>query len=153
MAKEKKIKDKKTNMLFITVIVAIVLLFGGFFLNNYLQKQGHENSILNYKKGFYTTVSCEYSCPLKMQNYQNKTQLLPDISCVKNCTEAFLSNPNQNFSRDELNKDNLISDMSSVVNNCQKESYDLKTLTINNSNFYHCSSEGLKALRAKYKYI
>jgi hypothetical protein len=151
----KKFNKIKTSHIIIGVIVALILLGVAYeFYNKEIVEKGKRLSdIILYKKAFYEAVLCEYSCPLKMQNVNNKSQLIPDVSCVKLCTEEFKKAKYENYSKEELYTDNLITDMASSIQNCSQESLNNVTKVRNNSMFFSCSVNGLDSLKEKYPYI
>ena len=157
MPKEKteKRRVKKINpWIVFTVIILIflaVLIYG--YVSKNFEQQKKNAELIQYKKGFYKSVLCEYSCPLKMQLVQNKTQLLPEAKCVKNCTEIFKSeNKNQNYTSAEIDNDKLASGILNVIVSCRTQSMN-STQAINNSAFFQCASKELPSLKGNYSYL
>lgn len=165
MTKERNIEEKNDKInkkdkiskrtIIIGIVVAIILIGVAYqFYNKEIIEKGKKTSeILNYKKAFYEAVICQYSCPLKLQDIKNVSQLLPDAICVKTCNEKFKKSYNQNYTKEDLYKDNLFIDMAQVIQNCGKESMDLNEKKVNNTIFFSCSSRELKNLNEKYPYI
>lgn len=161
MAKKKNVNEKinikinKKNVKVFVIIGLVILIALAFYLYiyQYLLIQKKNLEIINYKRDLYTAVLCEYSCPMKLQSYQNKTQLLPDMECVKNCTNIFKQNNPALFTKEDLTKDNLLKEISNSVQECRQESLDEETLTINNTIFFSCTTQKLSSLKDKYEYL
>lgn len=149
-------KENSNKMVMIAGIILVVILAGlliYYFGSGYIAKQERTAAIHKYKSDFYTSVVCEYGCPLKMFTLQNVSQLLPDPVCVKNCTTTFKNDKN-NFSKAELDSDSLYSDMSNVVLNCRQTSTDTSNASvINSTNFFSCTVSGFEGLKTKYPYL
>ena len=146
-----KLKDKK---IIIAVVLILIISIVIYYEYKYLPEQNKKIKILEYKKEFYNSILCEYNCPLKLQEYKNKTQLLPEAVCVKSCTKDFKKNNNSTaFSSIDLNQDNLIIDINKLVQDCKKQSLNSTTLSIDNSVLFSCSVKSLKTLRQKYDYL
>lgn len=158
MAKEKVVEIEKSKInknAIIGVVIVVILIAAAyqFYNKEIVEKEKRNADILNYKKAFYESVVCQYSCPLKMQNVSNTKQLLPEVGCVKVCTENFQKIKNQNYTKEELYNDNLAVDMASVIQTCGRQSINNQTSARNNTLFFECSSRDLKALSEKYSYI
>jgi hypothetical protein len=151
---QKPVKPINVKVIFIIIIILLILLAGyGYFLK-YLPKQNKDIKIIEYKKDFYKSILCEYSCPLKSQEYKNKTRLLPEIECVKDCTENFKQKNNHTiFSSVELNQDNLIKDIDAVIKECKKQSLNTTSFSLNDSLLFSCSSQRLAELGKRYDYL
>ena len=103
----------------------------------------------------YNSVLCQYKCPLTEQTLNNKTQLLPEVSCVKTCTDDFRQKEisKKSFNDNDLINDNLVGDLGDAINRCKAISLNNETLTINNTLFFSCSIESLEGLKANYTYL
>lgn len=134
------------------VILIIVGIFSVYYW--YLPMQKRTNEVNTYKKALYYGVLCEYNCPLEMQDIKNRTQLLPQAKCVKNCTKEFIEEfKNVNYTREELDKDGIMSTMTNFAIQCKQDATDVKKMAINNSQFFICYAEELEKLKEKYKYL
>ncbi len=144
-------KEYKT-MIFIVVIIAVFV--GGYFLKDFLDKQNKARDVNNYKRGFYDGLVCQYSCPMSLQNLSNKTQMLPDVDCVKSCSAAF-KNKFASFSvkKEELQKDNLLNDIDNVVKGCKKNTINTTANTFNNTAYFNCAVKSLSGLKMNYSYL
>ena len=141
-------KYKITFALIVLILVAITVYN---YSSNFSSKNKRSSQILEYKKDLYKSLVCEYNCPLSMQQYQNKTQLIPSISCIKNCTKDFKAKwGDLNASKEELSKDNLIKDLSNTIEDCKTQGN--QTL-VNNTVFFSCTTEGLDLIKEKYSYL
>jgi hypothetical protein len=146
---------RKDAIFVIAVIIIIILVFGlGYYLKDYLDKQKRINEITLYKKEFYDGVLCQYSCPIESQVVNNKTQELPTLDCVKNCTNDFRTKYAKNdFSEKELTKDNLLKEITSITDDCKTNNYDATKFVLNNTAYFSCAKEKLLELKEKYKYL
>lgn len=158
--KEKKSMNKKQwayGIIAIAIIITLAISVYVYNLDN-VDKTKRTSDINSYKKNLYETVICQYSCPLKLQDYQNKTQLLPDFNCVADCTKNFKSKfstetlNNLNFTKEELARDNFFNDIETIVENCKTTSVDSYS-GMNNSKFFSCSIQGLKQIKENYSYL
>lgn len=150
--------DKK---FIVFTIVLLLIISGLFYYYKYLpdKKQKEQeikraNEIIDYKKAYFSGVFCQYNCPLENQVVNNKTQELPSLDCVKNCTEDFIAKySDNNFTNKELTGDNLLIDMKDITDDCKTESYDINKFVLNNSQYFSCSIEKLVNLKKKYSYL
>lgn len=158
---QKRSDNKVFYMVLITAVAVIVIAAIIFFAipkNSQTNiEKAHQEAINSYKKSLYSSITCQYSCPLTNQTYQNQTQLLPQLSCVQTCTADFKKRQAEgmNYSDSDLLTDNLIKDIDGVVQVCRNESLvQTATLPTFNSSFYFpCVSTGLKQLAPKYPYL
>jgi hypothetical protein len=151
--------NNNQKFLAFVIILVVVIAIGVYVYESNKTNQVKRNlDLLSYKKGLFQTVFCQYGCPLKFQLYQNKTQLIPDLDCVKNCTTEFKKEYSSaalnklNFTKQELANDNFFNDIELLVENCKKQSTDSASL-INNSQFFSCSIKGLELVRERYNYL
>lgn len=150
--------NNKTFLAFVIILIVIISLGVYIYESEHANNVKRNSDLLDYKKSLYGTVFCQYSCPLKFQLYQNKTQLIPDLDCVKNCTADFKKKYNSavlnklNFTKQELANDNFFNDLELLIENCKKQSTDPASL-INNSQFFGCSVKGLELVQEKYNYL
>jgi hypothetical protein len=152
-------RSKNNNFMAFVIILIVVVALGVYvYESDQTYKVKRNSDLLSYKKSLYETVFCQYNCPLKFQLYQNKTQLLPDLECVKNCTIDFKkkyspTNLNKlNFTKQELGNDNFFNDIELLVENCKKQSTNPSSI-INNSEFFSCSIKGLELVKERYNYL
>ena len=148
----------KNNFLAFLIILIVVIAIGIYiYESNQIYKVKRNSDLLSYKKSLYETVFCQYSCPLKFQLYQNKTQLIPDLDCIKNCTVEFkkvyssVALNKFNFTKQELANDNFFNDIGLLIENCKKQSTG--SSLINNSEFFTCSINGLELVKERYDYL
>ncbi len=142
----------KIRLIFAIILIAIIVI--GYFLYDYYQKQKRVNEINEYKKRFYEGMLCEYSCPMASQEYKNKTQMLPEINCVKACVEPFKEKySDKSFKKEELEKDSLLKDIDDAIKKCKTGSVNMNNLSLDNSAYFNCSAKGLEGLREKYSYL
>ena len=140
----------------IAVIITAVITFAvSYMIFKYLPENRENSTINEYKKELYSSTLCQYSCPLTLQQIQNKTQNFPEPACVQNCTKSFkaLQTNGGKLSNEQLEKDKLIEDMSNAVKACQTEAVDLTTKELNTTTFFGCSIEKLGLLKEKYSYL
>lgn len=147
-----KINRNLKIILFVAII--IIVFIGGYFLKDFLDKQNRIKEVNSYKKGFYEGLVCQYNCPMSLQNMSNKTQMLPDIDCVKSCSNTF----KQKFSsfsakQEELQRDNLLNDIDLAVKNCKKNTINSTAYTFNNTEYFNCAAKSLDELKIKYNYL
>ena len=147
----------KKNKVIPVIILAIIVISIGIYIYNDMSVKNEKRiqDVLNYKGELFKGVICQYSCPLKFQEVQNKTQLLPEAKCVKNCTQNFKKKyPSVNFTKEELNKDNFFKDFEKIVEDCQVESKDpTATYKVNNTQFFMCANRKLPELKNNYTYL
>ncbi|MBS3071927.1 hypothetical protein J4408_02970 [Candidatus Pacearchaeota archaeon] len=151
MSSDTIIISKKSLMTLIGVVIIIVLAV--YFYTSYYSTQKETSEINFYKAALYKSISCQYSCPLIEQEFQNKTQFLPSRSCVEGCITELnaLNLSSTKFSNEKLLGDNLIPDIENVINNCKK--INLEQNDTENKIFFSCSVNGLNALKLNYTYI
>jgi len=148
--------SKRTLRISITIIAVVIILAVVLTLLfvKYLPEQAKNNEIKAYKKALFSSVICQYKCPLTMQNYQNKSQLLPEQTCVKICTDNFIPMANVSLKQEEVENDNLIREMQNVITNCKNLAVLPTTpATVNTSQFFPCVSNDLAQLKTKYSYL
>ena len=147
---------KKSKPVILYVVITAVLVFAiAFLVFSYLPKNNQTNKIHEYKRGFYDSTLCQYKCPLSPQQIQNKTEYLPDPTCVKGCTDSFKSIAvlSDDISKNQLKEDRLIDDMSSGIAGCRTSSLDAAKTAMNTTMFLSCSIDKLEGLKSKYNYL
>ena len=147
----------KTNVYKIIFGILLILLIAVSvysYSQKYLPKQKKETQIKEYKIELYKSILCEYSCPLSDQLYNNKTQLLPTLDCVKTCTLDFKTKwSNFNVTKEELITDSLLPNIGLAIKDCKTSSFDETKMNVNNSLFFSCSIASLERLKQNYSYI
>jgi len=145
--------NKNTKIILI-IIVIILVFIGGFYLKDYQDKQVKIKAINDYKKGFYSGMLCEYSCPLTPQVYKNTTQMLPTIDCVQGCTSPFKTKfGSVSYSQAELEGDKLLSDINSTISYCKIHSVNMTAMKLDNAAYFSCAEKGVEALKQNYTYL
>ena len=151
-----QIKIRKDYFI-IGLILILVILFASLYFFYYLPKQNYQNSLLEYKKGIYDSVLCQYSCPLIKQEFQKTNQSLPSPVCVQECTNTLkaLNISGTQFSDAELLKDSLFADLDLAIRNCQENNKEIvENITIvNNSGFFECAKPEISSLKENYEYL
>jgi hypothetical protein len=150
------VASKTLKAVIVAIIITAVITFAiSYIIFKYIPDSKANLKINEYKKELYTSTLCEYSCPLTLQEAQNKTQYLPEPVCVDNCTKAFkaLQSGGGAIPSAQLKNDKLIDDMSAAVNSCKTEAVDINKKTLNNTLFFACSIEKLSALKGTYSYL
>lgn len=148
--------SKRSLKIWITSIVIVIILavILTLLFVKYLPEQAKQQEVTAYKKALFSSVACQYNCPLTMQDYQNKTQLLPDQTCVKSCTDNFRSMANATIDQKDAEKDNLLKDMQQVITDCKNLAVIATTpATVNTTQFFSCVSKDLAPLKSKYNYL
>lgn len=148
--------SKTLKSVIVAVIITAVITFAiSYIIFKYIPDNNQNLKINEYKKELYTSTLCQYSCPLTLQEAQNKTQYLPEPVCVQDCTKNFkeLQASGDTISNEQMKNDKLIDDMPNAINACKKEAVDINTKTLNNTLFFTCSIEKLSALKSKYNYL
>jgi len=145
-------KKQIKTLLFIAII--IIVFIGGYFLKDFLDKQNRIKDVNDYKKGFYDGLVCQYSCPMSLQDISNKTQMLPDVDCVKSCSAAF-KQKYSSFSakKEELQRDKLLDDIDNLVKDCKKTTINATSITFNNTQYFDCATKSLSGLKTNYSYL
>jgi len=144
--------ENKTRIILLAVFVIIVISIAYWQTYSYQEKRAEK--IQEYKKAFYSAMLCEYNCPLTNQKYQNKTQLLPEARCVKNCTKSFKANySNLTFSKQELQIDDLFKDLEAAIKKCRAQTVNATSLSVNNTFYFSCSAEEIAKLKGEYGYL
>jgi len=157
-AKTKTIHRNRTFIALIIIIIVVIALGTYVYQSNQIYQVKRNADLSSYKNGLYWAVFCQYNCPLKIQLYQNTTQLIPDLDCVKNCSASFKTKYNSailnklNFTKQELSNDNFFNDVELIIANCKKQSPDPTSL-LNNTEFFSCSVKGLELIKEKYDYL
>jgi len=146
---------RRNTIITIIIIVVIVLVFvGGYYLKDYQDKQKKISEINDYKKGFYDGILCQYECPLTLQNMSNKTEMLPELNCVKDCSAPFKAKfSSVSYTKPELERDNLLKDIDGVVANCKKTSMNMTALKLDNVAYFNCAAKGVEGLKQNYTYL
>ncbi len=150
-----KTNEYNSSKLVMYIILAVAVTFLiAYALFVYMPNHSKARAAEDYKKALYQSMVCQYGCDLTEQDYLNKTQLLPDADCVKNCTiaakEAMNSSENLELTTADLQTDNLFVDMSQTINLCKK---DVNKNETDNSAFFSCVYNGLNELGTKYSYL
>jgi len=151
----KEIKLHK-SLIYAVIITFILTLSLSAFAFKFYPEMQRENVIKSYKKSLFNSVLCQYSCPLTNQTAQNKTQLLPTESCIRECTSLLQNNKNIGITNQDLADDNLIKDVEDVVNNCRTSSISqgsIESISINNELFFDCVKSGLSSIKSNYNYL
>lgn len=144
----------KNKTKLILAIIVIVIIISGYFLYDYYQKQKRINEVNGYKRGFYEGMLCEYGCPLKLQEYNNKTQNLPELGCIKGCTTSFKEKyTEKSFKEEELEMDNLLKDIDDAIKNCKTKSVNMTILSLDNTAYFSCAKKSIEELKGKYNYL
>lgn len=149
----KKIKKSKTHKIWVitTIILLFLIIISLVYYFNFIPKQKRAKEVQNIKKEFYNSIVCEYSCPLKETKFNNQTQLLPDINCVKNCTKKFKELGKINLTKEEALTDNLLKEIDQKIKECTATSTSGNLL--NNTLFFGCASTELPKIRSNYNYL
>ncbi|HLC78353.1 MAG TPA: hypothetical protein VJH92_04470 [Candidatus Nanoarchaeia archaeon] len=149
-----KLSGKVLAAVIITAIVIFLLTFAIF---KYLPDQKRASEVNSYKKQIFDSVVCQYSCPLKEQAIQNKTQLLPDQTCVQQCAGDLNTAKEESakFSDNDLKTDTLYSDIEALVASCRTSSVDSSGTIpkLDNVKFFDCVKQGLEGLKTNYSYL
>lgn len=147
--------SNKRNVFIAIIITAIITAVICWLVFSYIPDYQKNIKIQSYKRSVFNSVLCEYKCPLTNQTYVNKTILLPDQECVKNCTVNVKDDQEKlnDFSNNDLKKDGLTEELMVVVNNCKKTSSDPKTKILDNKIFFDCVIKALEGLKEKYPYL
>jgi hypothetical protein len=149
--------SKTFKPIIIAIILTAIITFAisyVIFKSSPATNESLSPNLNEYRKGLYSSTLCQYSCPLTLQEVQNKSQYFPDPACVENCAKNFKALqasylPNST----DIEKDGLIGDMSNAVNTCKADSLDLTTKEMNNTEFFQCSIDKMNALKGKYSYL
>ena len=152
--KNDSVKISKKSI-YSAVIVILLLVFIGFFAFRYYPNMIKEKKINEYKKALYEGAICQYDCPLVEQVFQNKTQLLPEVTCIKTCLGDFVARnlTLKDFTNQDLQKDDFMKDVEKSVTNCKTKVVDITIEAERNREFFGCISLGLKTLKSKYNYL
>lgn len=154
LQKRKTFDGKTLSAIILTAIVVFLLTF---LILNYIPDNKRQSELNSYKKDMFDSFACQYQCPLKEQLFQNKTQLLPDVSCTQQCTTALKNKQNESdkFSNNDLKNDNLFLDVEKLVSECRTSSVNNSTMipSINNTLFFDCVKGKIEPLRSQYKYL
>lgn len=153
-------KKNNSNKIIISVVAtAIVVFLVCYIIFGYLPKYKEQVKINDYKKGLYDSIVCQYSCPLTIQTLGNKTQELPEQSCVMQCTSNLraIQNSTDSIPNSALLNDDLIKDIEKEINTCKtvsvSENPKTKLPELNNTLFFNCSAQGISSLKDKYSYL
>ncbi len=159
-------KGKSNYKLFTIILVVIILTFAiSAYIFKYMPEQKKKAEIQSYKKAMFDSVACQYSCPLESQQIPvndsktgkivNKTQLLPGLECVKNCTAAYKQQfeAGSSITDKELLEDNFLKDIQTVIVDCRKASLNTTTLTTDNVFFFSCTTTNIQNLKTNYTYL
>jgi len=150
------VASKTSKYVITAIIITAVITFSiSYIIFRYIPDNNQNLKINEYKKELYDSTLCQYSCPLTLQEAQNKTQYLPESGCVQNCTADIkeIQSVGDAISNAQLKNDKLLEDMSVVITNCKKEAIDINTKTLDNTLFFTCSAEKLSELKNKYAYL
>lgn len=137
--------------LFSILLIGLILYFGiGYYIAN--QKINLANQ---YKIDVYNSMLCEFNCPLSDQEYQGEMMKLPELECVKTCSEEFrLKNYTITANDKEIIlKDGLLDKISTIVNDCKTKGLNQESLKLDVEVFSNCSREMLIPLKDQYTYL
>ncbi|HLD98538.1 MAG TPA: hypothetical protein VI815_04385 [Candidatus Nanoarchaeia archaeon] len=150
-----KINKKIVKILVIVIAAIIIIALVAYFGYGYYLGTKKSQEIITYKQDVYNSILCEFNCPLTEQEFNGKKQLLPEVECVKTCSEEFRG---KNYSlstadREFLIKDGFLTQLSTIVTSCQNQSVDVVTKNLNISKFSSCARTNLEPLKEKYPYL
>ncbi len=150
--------ETKTNKIYKIFFIVLILVLIGIaaygYTSNSLPKHKRDTQVVQYKQELFKSLDCEYNCPLSLQQYQNKTQLLPTTQCIKDCTTDFKTKWGKfNATKEELSTDNFIIDLSKIVEDCKKEGLNTTTFKMNNTIFFDCTKNRLETIKTQYDYL
>lgn len=149
-------ESKKSRHVITAVVIAIIVTFAvSFLFLKYIPDTKETSKVDEYKKEIFSSTLCQYSCPLSLQTVQNQTEYLPEQSCVKSCTSNVdqIKIMSEDISNNQIIKDGLIKDMSTLITSCKNSAINTTTVSLNSSLFFSCSTEKLSALKIKYPYL
>ena len=144
-------KSKLYFTFFLILILAVVLVYFYVYQPNQVRKE----EIEEYKKSVYESIFCQYSCPIVEVDVLNQTNLLPDVSCTKVCTENLKAKNISltHFSEEDVLDDNLFIDIDAVIRNCKQNNYNSETEELNYTSFFSCSAKEIESLKESYSYL
>lgn len=155
MEKKETFKISKKNI-YIAIVVVIIIAAVGYYSLVRLPEQNKQKDVIEYKKALYESILCQYKCPLTNYTFQdNQTQNLPNSDCVKVCINELKANgfvKNQ-FSANDLMKDNLAIDVEVIVSGCRSENIDNSTFELKSEEWINCSIGRLEELKENYTYL
>lgn len=144
------------SVIIIVIATALIVIVMSYLIFSYIPQQKKLDLISDYKKASYEAILCQYTCPLELQKTtENKTELLPNLNCVKACSDS-LKQKNLNpeaFSVNDLKNDNFFSDILTLVDNCKKQSLNQTSLSLDTKSYVSCVSLNIKKLNQTYGYI
>ncbi|MEM0465715.1 MAG: hypothetical protein QXW97_03380 [Candidatus Pacearchaeota archaeon] len=147
--------NKRKKFFLIAGIILIVIIFISIYLiyvRNVNEKR--KESVKEFKKEIYYSILCQYSCPLSLQNIRNKTQMLPSIECIKNCSTNLNQKYSKNdFKKEEIEDDDLLKDIDDSIKPCKTESMNLSIMKLDNLKYFNCAKNNLEKLKEKYIYL
>jgi hypothetical protein len=155
-------RGKKTDIYKIATVIiltAIVVFALAAFVFKYYPEMKRESEINAYKKAVYSTILCQYKCPLTPQfvSQVNRTEAVPDEVCVQNCTISLMNVNSSNIKSEELMNDNLAKDIQDTLLACKSGSqvYNLTLVgqAVNTAMFFSCAIDGLESLKENYSYL
>ncbi|MDO8509033.1 MAG: hypothetical protein Q7S27_05100 [Nanoarchaeota archaeon] len=148
-----EIKIKKKRLYAILSLSVIILLLST--LAFYISHLNKEKQIIEYKSAVYSSLLCQFSCPVKEILIKEQKNIVPDPECISLCTRKLKENNlDQNkFNEKDLLNDNLLSDIDTSINQCRKDNTDENTSNINYEKYYKCNVEKLISLKNKYNYL
>jgi len=151
---------KLNKSIFYTIIITAVIVFiVSYLIFSYIPNNKETSKLNEYKKALYDSIVCQYSCPLSLQEINNKTQEAPNAECVQSCTQELRDSQASGdiFSNAQLSNDNLIKDIEDVISVCKDASIRTNSKTnlpeLNSTIFFPCSSEALKEIKKDYSYL
>tara|TARA_Y100000034_G_scaffold102532_1_gene127445 strand:- start:1161 stop:1673 length:513 start_codon:yes stop_codon:yes gene_type:complete len=149
MKKKNQLTIKKSHLATIAVLAIIAIIFSVNSIN-----QANEDSLIVYKKALYDSISCQYSCPLLFQEFQNKSQYLPSRTCVQNCIADFeaLGLDSTRYTDSDLLNDALVIDLEQAITDCRAKSFINSTETDSQA-FFQCSVQELEEIKSDYPYL
>jgi len=148
------VKSNKTKLIVWIVIAILITLLLSYYFFSYRPQQKRMNDLNEYKKALYDSSLCQYKCPLANQIVNNKTQLLPNATCIHNCVLDFQPNfaNEASFSTDDLEKDNLFQDILGIVSLCKKDN-SINGTIIDSRLYFSCVSMKMESLPENYTYL
>lgn len=154
MANQKQSGNNYFTIALIVIIVAVLAFAAAYYIFSYMPKQQKAMEVREYKKILYTSMLCQYNCPLENQTLKNKTVLLPSKLCIDECTSEFIA---KNYTADSITQkdvsdDKLLPDISAIMNDC-KSSATVNFTKVNTVQAFSCVRDKLEGLKSNYTYL
>tara|TARA_Y100000310_G_scaffold131061_1_gene130274 strand:+ start:486 stop:983 length:498 start_codon:yes stop_codon:yes gene_type:complete len=149
MKKKNQLTIKKSHLTILAIILVVAVIFSVNSIN-----QADQDSLTIYKKALYDSISCQYSCPLLFQEFQNKSQFLPSRTCVQNCVADFeaLGLDSTRYTDSDLLNDELVIDLEQAITDCRAKSF-LNSTETDSQAFFQCSIQALNDIKEDYPYL